>query len=221
MKRIKMRICFLASGGGGNFKFLHLSKEWDLIKNIEFFLIADRECDSLKYARNIGIYNKKIEYKKNYNIELLMELDKINPDIIVTNWHKIIDNEIVQKYNKKLINLHYSLLPSFDGLIGIEPIKKAYERNCQYVGVTCHFVDEGVDSGKIISQAVLKTNICIDEAVQQVFKKGCLILLNSIIQLDDKNIIKKSENNKFDYSPSLLFDDSIFDNKFWERLSKL
>lgn len=216
-----MKICFLASGGGGNFKFLHLSKELNLIKNIEFFLIADRECASLKYAKDIGIYNKKIEYKKNYNIELLGELNKINPDVIVTNWHKIIDKEVVQKYNNKLINLHYSLLPSFDGLIGIEPIKKAYERNCQYVGVTCHYVDEGVDSGKIISQALLKTNIPIEEAIQIIFQKGCLILLNSILSLPQENIIEKSENNKFDYSPSLLFDDSIFDNKFWERLSKL
>lgn len=216
-----MKICFLASGGGGNFKFLHLAKELEIIKNIELFLIADRECGSLEYAINSGIYSKKINYTRNNNIELVEKLEKINPDIIVTNWYKIIDTEIVQKYNGKLINLHYSLLPSFDGLIGIEPIKQAYEKNCQYVGATCHFVDEGVDSGKIISQALLRTNICIDDAVQQVFEKGCLILLNSIIHLSHKNIMKKSENNKFEYSPYLLFDDSIFDNKFWERLSNL
>lgn len=216
-----MKICFLASGGGGNFKFLHLAKELEIIKNIELFLIADRECGSLKYAMNSAIYSKKINYKRDNNVELLEELEKINPDIIVTNWHKIIDAEVVQKYNGKLINLHYSLLPAFDGLIGIEPIKKAYEKNCQYVGATCHFVDEGVDSGKIISQALLKTVIPIEEAIQIIFQKGCLILLNSILQLIDENIIEKSEKEKFDYSPSLLFDDSIFDNKFWTRLSEL
>lgn len=216
-----MKICFLASGGGGNFKFLYLAKELNLIKNFELFLVADRECNSLEFAKKNNIYSKKIEYKRTYNKELLDELEIISPDIIVTNWHKIIDAEVVQKYNGKLINLHYSLLPAFDGLIGIEPIKQAYEKNCQYVGATCHFVDEGVDSGKIISQALLKTVISIEEAIQIIFQKGCLILLNSILQLIDKNIIEKSENEKFDYSPSLLFDDSMFDNKFWTRLSEL
>lgn len=167
-----MKICFLASGGGGNFKFLHLSLALGIIKNIELFLVADRECGSLEYTKNTGIYNKKIEYKRTDNKQLLEELEKINPDVIVTNWHKIIDAEVVQKYSGKLINLHYSLLPAFDGFIGIEPIQKAYEKNCQYVGTTCHYVDEGVDSGKIISQALVKTDIPINEAIEKIFQKA-------------------------------------------------
>lgn len=216
-----MKICFLASGGGGNFKFLHLAIKLGIIKNIELFLIADRECGSLEYAKRNEIYCKKIEYKRTNNIQLLEELKKINPDIIVTNWHKIIDAEVVQKYNEKLINLHYSLLPAFDGLIGIKPIEKAYEKKCQYVGTTCHYVDEDVDSGKIISQALLKTDVPINEAVQKIFQKGCLILLNSIVNLCSEEIIQKCHNDKFDFSPNLLFNDTVFNEIFWERLSKL
>ncbi len=216
-----MKICFLASGGGGNFKFFKMAIKENLIKNIELFLIADRECGSLDFAQDNGIYNKKINYKRSDNKELLQELEKINPDIIVTNWHKIIDEEVVKKYYGKLINLHYSLLPAFDGLIGIEPIKQAYEKNCQYVGTTCHYVDEGVDSGKIISQALVKTDIAIDEAIQEIFQKGCLILLNSIVKLSDEEIIEISQNNKFEYSPNLVFDNKIFNDGFWKRLSEL
>ena len=84
-----------------------------------------------------------------------------------------------------------------------------------------YFVDEGVDSGKIISQAILKTDISMEKAIQIIFQKGCLILLNSILLLSQEDIIEKSENNKFDYSPPLLFDDSIFDNLFWTRLSQI
>ena len=214
-----MKICFLASGGGGNFKFFNLAKKLELVKNIELFLIADRECGSLEYAENNDIYNKKINYKKYENIELLEELDKIKPDIIVTNWHKIIDTEVVNKYQGKLINLHYSLLPAFDGLIGVKPIQQAYEKNCSYVGTTCHYVDEGVDSGKIISQAIVKTDIPIELAIQKIFEQGCLILLNSILLIGNKEIITKKENNKFEYSPDLLFDDSQFDEFFWNKLS--
>lgn len=216
-----MKICFLASGSGGNFKFFKLAIEEKLIRNIELFLIADRECASLEFAKKNNIYYKKINYKRCDNKELLQELEKINPDIIVTNWHKIIDEEVVKKYYRKLINLHYSLLPAFDGLIGIEPIKQAYERNCQYVGTTCHYVDEGVDSGKIISQALVKINISIEITIQKIFEKGCLILLNSVIPLSNEEIINKFYNDKFDFSPNLVFDDAIFDNKFWKRLSQL
>lgn len=214
-----MKICFLASGGGGNFKFIDLSINLGIVKNIELFLIADRECGSLEYAVNNNIYNRKINYKRDHNIELLEELKKIDPDIIITNWHKIIDAEVVNKYQGKLINLHYSLLPAFDGLIGIEPIKQAYEKNCSYVGTTCHYVDEGVDSGKIISQAIVKTDIPIELAIQKIFEQGRLILLNSILLIGNKEIITKKENNKFEYSPDLLFDDSQFDEFFWNKLS--
>lgn len=215
-----MRICFLASGGGGNFKFLFLANTIGLIKNIELSVIADRECDSVRFAKNNDVYHKIINYKRDCNTELLIELEKLQPDIIVTNWHKIIDKEVVQKYSGKLINLHYSLLPAFDGLIGVEPIKQAYEKNCQYVGTTCHYVDEGVDSGKIISQAVVKTSIPIEKAMEEVFQKGCLILLNSILELSNQKIIEKYDNNKFEYSPNLRFDESLFDKSFWQQLSQ-
>ncbi|ADD69535.1 formyl transferase domain protein [Denitrovibrio acetiphilus DSM 12809] len=216
-----MKICFLASGGGGNFKFFKMAIEEKLIKNIELFLIADRECGSSDFAQNNDIYCKKINYRRSENKELLLELEKINPDIIVTNWHKIIDEEVVKKYYGKLINLHYSLLPAFDGLIGIEPIKQAYGKNCKYAGTTCHYVDEGVDSGKIISQALLKTDISIDDAIQEIFQKGCLILLNTLVNLSNEDIIEKSKNNKFEYSPNLLFNENLFDDFFWKRLSEL
>jgi phosphoribosylglycinamide formyltransferase 1 len=216
-----MKICFLASGGGGNFKFFKLAIEETIIKNIELFLIADRECASLDFAKKNNIYSKKINYKRRDNKELLQELEKINPAIIVTNWHKIIDEEVVKKYYGKLINLHYSLLPAFDGLIGIEPIKQAYEKNCQYVGTTCHYVDDGIDSGEIISQGLLKTDVSIEVAIQKIFEKGCMILLNCIVHLSNEKIINKFQNDNFDFSPSLAFDNTVFDNEFWKRLSRL
>ena len=216
-----MKVCFLASGDGGNFKFLHLAKELRLLDGVELTVIADRECDSISYAKKHNIYAKVIHYRQNKNHSLLAELDYISPDIIVTNWHKIIDEKVVSIYNGKLINLHYSLLPAFGGLIGIEPIKEAYKQNCKFIGTTCHYVDEIVDGGSIISQAVVKTNIPIEDAINEVFRKGCLILLNSLIMISDKNIIDVSKNTKYDFSPALKFNDEIFDNNFWKMLSKL
>jgi len=216
-----MKVCFLASGGGGNLKFLYLAQELHLLNHLELSVIADRECNSIHFAKNHHVYAKVIHYAQDENQTLLDELAAINPDIIITNWYKIIDKEVVSAYRGKLINLHYSLLPAFGGLIGVEPIKAAYAQNCQFVGTTCHYVDEGVDTGNIIAQAIIKTDIPMEDAIGEVFRRGCLILLNSLIIVSNKNIIDVTKNIKYDYSPALSFNDEVFTNHFWEKVSKL
>lgn len=217
-----MKILFLASGAGGNMKFLYLAQKLGIIKNIELFVVADRECDSYVFAKNNHIYAKLIEYKQTNNRSLLSILNQIKPDIIVTNWHKIIDEEVVNKYLGKLINLHYSLLPAFEGFVGIKPIEKAYEKGCGFVGGTCHYIDNGVDTGKIISQTIVKSDVTIEQAIATTFKQSCLILLNSIVIIfDQESLIDQYHNEKLNFSPSLKFNDELFNTFFWERLKKL
>lgn len=217
------KIVFLASGNGGNLKFLYLALQYNLILNLDLFVIADRECGSINFAREKILNNYVIRYSRTDTKELNDILDTIEPDIVVTNWHKIIDELTVKKYAGKLINLHYSLLPAFAGLIGIEPIKHAYEQNCQYIGPTCHYVDEGVDTGRIISQAIFTTDISIDEAVVRMFRAGCLSLLSGIqcILKEDGVISQSAASKKFMFSPALKFDQGQFTEAFWNELATL
>ena len=219
-----MKICFLSSGNGGNLKFIYLANKMGFLKNLELYVVADRECGSIDFAKSRNIYNKLIKYKRDDNKELLFELENINPDIIVTTWYKIIDEETVSKYQGKMINLHYSLLPAFGGLIGIEPIKQAYEMNCQFIGATCHYVDKNVDTGKIISQYSMKNTYNIDKDIQKIFEGGCLILLNSIINILIKNGKIENTFNEYEienFSPNLKFDNTVFNNDFWKYLRSL
>ncbi len=216
-----LKICFLVSSGGGNAKFIYLAKELSILKNIEIFIVADRECSAIDFAKSSNIYSKVINYRRDSNGELISILESLNPDIIITTWAKIIDEDIVNRYKGKMINLHYSLLPAFKGEMGSEPIKNAYKQNCQYIGVTCHYVEKDVDAGKIISQSILKSNIPIENTIQEVFRRGCLILLNSIIILSQKEIIEYKENDHFEYSPALKFNKNRFNEKFWDRVSVL
>ncbi len=219
-----MKLCFLVSGNGGNLKFFHLGLKVGILNNIDLTVISDRDCQALDYAKKVNIPNFKISYLKEDNRELIGLINELEPDMIITTWHKIIDSELINLYNGKLINLHYSLLPSFKGLIGITPIKKALEMNCKYIGVTCHYVNEKVDSGQIISQSILKVDNDSDfgDIVEYIFRKGCLILLNSIlIVTNDFSIIEKKETKDFTFSPNLKFDIKMFNKQFWERLKKL
>ena len=216
-----MKLCFLASGGGGNFKFFHLAQKYSIINNIELYLVADRYCPSLEYARAHDIKNLIINYQQDNNEDLKKALNDINPDVIVSNWNKIIDKEIVSLYHNKIINLHYSILPLFPGLIGVAPIEAAYRHNCKYTGVTCHIVDEGVDTGEIIGQSIVKIDSNIDVIIQKVFRNGCLVLLNSVQLLTGKTLIRYTVRESHEFSPSLNFDDSDFSLGFWVDLSKI
>lgn len=216
-----MKICFLVSGGGGNYKFLHLAIKKNILKNITISVLADRECKGLEYAKGNAIVSKLINYNRNSILELSEELKNLKPDIIVTNWHKIIDHQTVKNYSGKMINLHYSLLPSFGKMIGIAPIEEVFKKNCKYAGTTCHYVNENVDDGQIIAQAIVRTELGLDKTIKEVFRKGCLILLNSLIELSHENLINIEDNLKFEYSPYLKFNDELFDESFWHELSKL
>lgn len=213
------KIIFLVSGGGGNMRFFHQLMLKKYTCDIELIVVADRECGALDYAENNKIKNHKIFYNKKNPNSLYEVLEKYNPDLIITNWHKIIDAEIVSLYSGKLLNLHYSLLPSFSGLIGIEPIRLAYEQGCQYIGPTCHLVDEGVDSGKILAQAIFTTDCTQDEAVSKMFRMGCLTLLNTAQSIMKYTLVAEEECADISYAPKLKFNLNYFDEEFWSFLN--
>ncbi|ABR30377.1 hypothetical protein SU69_02620 [Thermosipho melanesiensis] len=218
-----MKLCFLVSGNGGNLKFFHLALKEKKINNINLFAIGYKNCKALEYCKEQNLKFKLINYARTYNKELVEALENFDCDYIVTTWHKVIDATTVNLFKGKLINLHYSLLPAFKGTIGTQAINEGfYKLNTQYFGATVHFVDEFVDNGKIISQAIVKRKNNINKIINLVFRRGCMILLNSLIILSQKNnIIKSDYNEKLWYSPSLLFNDEIFDETFWKKLSLL
>ena len=219
----EMRICFLVSGSGGNLKFLSECISQGFIKNIELSVIADRKCGALNFAKIKNIQSFLIKYSRSDPAKLRDTLRSVGPDLIITNWHKIIDEETVNIYRSKLINLHYSLLPAFGGLIGVDPIKKAYENGCKFIGPTCHYVDEGVDTGNIIAQAIFTTEIAYEDAVQTMFQTGCLTLLNAITILAREKIMNKIECTHLNsqHSPMLKFNPSYCNEDFWKQIASL
>jgi phosphoribosylglycinamide formyltransferase-1 len=212
-------LVFLVSGGGGNLKFFYYALKNNVISGVRLSVVADRECGALEFSREKKIENYLISYDQNNSHSLNYLLKEINPDIIITNWHKIIDKDTVLQFSGKFVNLHYSLLPAFSGLIGIEPIKRAYAQGCKFIGPTCHLVDEGVDTGAIIAQAVFDTDRSFDQAVTLMFKKGCIVLLVGIEKILGNNLV---EHRSFlldnTYSPSLEFDECLFDERLWMEI---
>ena len=86
--------------------------------------------------------NKLIDEKKP-NWLLLAGFMKILPESILKNFF----NQNLQQY--QVVNIHPSLLPKYPGM---NSYKQAFENKDEETGISIHFVDEGVDTGKIIEQ---------------------------------------------------------------------
>jgi formyltetrahydrofolate deformylase len=68
---------------------------------------------------------------------------------------RILTPNFVEKYNKKIINIHHSFLPAF---IGANPYKQAFNRGVKIIGATAHFVTNDLDEGPIIYQSTTDVN---------------------------------------------------------------
>jgi formyltetrahydrofolate-dependent phosphoribosylglycinamide formyltransferase len=86
----------------------------------------------------------------NYENQILQILKKKKISLIcLAGYMKIISNNFIKKYGKKIINIHPSLLPKFKGLNTFVRVLKNNEKK---TGCTVHYVNEKLDSGHIILQ---------------------------------------------------------------------
>ncbi|MEN9522851.1 MAG: hypothetical protein RL065_1228 [Bacteroidota bacterium] len=203
---------FLVSGNGGNLQFVFLAiKKFNLPFEIQA-VVADRNCNALIFAKKNNIPSYLISYSINHEIELKSLIQFHKPNLVITTFHKIIDEEILNHFsNTVFINLHYSLLPDFKKTIGMKAIEMAKAMNRKTIGATVHVVEKEVDEGKIIAQGKFEVdewdNQNVDELKDIVFKMGCILLLNAIlitiildgnpenitIQLNKKNVVIEND----------------------------
>ncbi|MCW1146906.1 formyltransferase family protein [Flavobacterium lacisediminis] len=221
----KKKIVFLVSGGGGTLKFIFFAIEKLQLPIQIVGIIADRVTNLEKFANKNNIYYNQVAYKRSEPKELQNELNQLKPDVIITNIHKIIDSDTLNMFPSKFINLHYSLLPSFAGFIGMETVEKAKEQNVGFIGGTCHEVNEIVDAGKIIHQGCFAVDWNNDkEIIDTVFKTSCLAILGGIctkIEIKKEGTERVIINDKeIIFSPRLPVSNLDFEENFWVKLKK-
>ena len=82
--------------------------------------------------------------------EIITALREAKVDLVVlAGFMWILKGEFLRAFERRVVNVHPSLLPSFPGL---EAWKQALDHGVKWTGVTVHYVDQGVDSGPIIAQ---------------------------------------------------------------------
>lgn len=167
-------IAVFASGAGSNFQaILEAVVSQQLLANVALLVSDKPQCRAVEIARERGVEvfafsAKDYEHKEAYEQAILAELQKRQVDVIVlAGYMKLIGNVLLSHYPMKIINLHPALLPSFAGAHGIED---AYHYGVKVFGITIHYVDAGMDTGRIIDQFAfhVEGNASLEEIETQI-----------------------------------------------------
>lgn len=154
------RIGILLSGRGSNFEALADSVAAGRIPGAEIALvISNREAaPGVEKARARGIPTKVIPSKglerEAYDRLVVAALREARVDLVcLAGYMRLLSPYFVAAFRNRILNIHPSLLPSFPGL---EAQRQALEHGVKFSGCTVHFVDENLDAGPIIAQAVVE-----------------------------------------------------------------
>jgi len=143
-----VKIVLMASGAGSLAKAIIDAK----VQNLEIAaLIADKECPALDIASAAGISAVCVPFKSprdEWNEELKATVAKFAPDLVVSvGFMRILAPDFVQEF--RVINTHPALLPLFPGA---HAVRDTLSAGATVTGTTVHWVDEGMDTGPVITQ---------------------------------------------------------------------
>ncbi len=156
----KTRIAVLVSGGGTNLQALIDAEKQGIIKSGEIVLVISNKKDAyaLERAKNNGIKAEvvlKDNGQEDFESKIIALLEENNIDLIVlAGFLSILSANFTRKYDKRIINVHPSLIPSFcgAGFYGLKVHEAALSYGVKVTGATVHFVNEVPDGGEIIMQ---------------------------------------------------------------------
>jgi phosphoribosylglycinamide formyltransferase-1 len=196
---VSYRVGVLISGEGSNLQAI-LDKVHGR-DGIEVVCVAsNREgARGLERARSAGVQTAVFEardYRERAERDWAMAdwLEERSIDLLVlAGFMEILSAEFIRRFAGRVINVHPSLLPAFQGIRAIE---RAVEYGVRQTGVTVHFVDEGVDSGPIILQQPLELPYspdleAIEEAIHaiehELLPRAVRLLASGAVRTDPDN----------------------------------
>ena len=150
------KLAVFASGSGTKFEaIVKECQKKEIDATVEILVCDKLDAYVLTRALNHNVKTfvftaKDYPSKEAFETEIVKELKALDIDLIcLAGYMRYIGKVLLDNYEGKMINIHPALLPSFKGAHGI---RDAFTYGVKVFGVTVHYVDSGVDSGKIIMQ---------------------------------------------------------------------
>jgi phosphoribosylglycinamide formyltransferase-1 len=199
---MKKRISVLLSGRGSNFEALAQSIASGRLPNAEIALVlSNREgAPGIESARARGIESRVIPSKglerEAYDKQVVAALREKTVDLVcLAGFMRLLSSYFVAAFPKRILNIHPSLLPAFPGL---EAQRQALEHGVKFSGCTVHFVDEHLDAGPIVLQAVvpiedgdsaatLSERILAEE--HRIYTEAVRIVLDGRYRIDGRRVL--------------------------------
>jgi phosphoribosylglycinamide formyltransferase-1 len=199
---MKKRIAVLLSGRGSNFEALADSVAAGRIPNTEIALVvSNREgAQGIEKARARGLETCVIPSegleREAYDKLVVAALKEKKVDLVcLAGYMRLLSAYFVAAFPGRIVNIHPSLLPAFPGL---ESQRQALEHGAKFSGCTVHFVDENLDAGPIILQAVVPiqdddTESTLSERVlreeHRIYSEAVRIVLEGRYRIEGRRVL--------------------------------
>lgn len=200
-----LKLAVLVSGGGTNLQAIIDAIDAGKITNanIEAVISNNENAYALERAKKAGIQAmcispKHYESREVFNDALTKTICDMGIDLVVlAGYLVIIPPQLIAAYRNRIINIHPSLIPSFcgTGFYGLRVHEEALRRGVKVTGATCHFVDEGTDTGPIILQKAVEVRAddtpkslqqrVMEQAEWQIMPQAIDLIANDRIRVED------------------------------------
>lgn len=201
MKQIKIAV--LVSGGGTNLQALLDAQSNGIIKNGKISLVVSNNANAyaLKRAENFGvetavILKSKLGSQEAFEDKLIDTLKAHGTELIIlAGFMSILSERFTKTFEKRIINVHPSLIPSFcgKGFYGLKVHEAALAYGVKVTGATVHFVNEIPDGGEIIMQksVTIRGNDTAETIQRRVMEQAEWKILPRAAEMVCKELLKK------------------------------
>lgn len=204
----KFKLAVLVSGRGSNLQAIIDSIEKNnLAAEISLILSNVPDAYALQRGKKHGLESifldpKSFSSRDDYEKQMIELLQTKSIDLVcLAGFMRILGKKFIEAFSGKIINIHPSLLPAFPGLNVQE---KALQHGVRFSGCTVHFVNEEVDGGAIISQAVVPildaddTQSLSDRILEQehiIYPEAIRLIIEDRLGFSGRRVVRKTREN--------------------------
>ena len=204
----KFKIAVLVSGCGSNLQAIIDSIEKNnLAAEISLILSNVPDAYGLQRGKKHGLESvflnpKNFSSRNDYEKKMIELLQTKSVDLVcLAGFMRILGKKFIEAFSGKIINIHPSLLPAFPGLNVQE---KALEHGAKFSGCTVHFVNEEVDGGAIILQAIVPildeddVKSLSDRILEQehiIYPEAIRLIIDDNLEFSGRRVIRKTRGN--------------------------
>jgi phosphoribosylglycinamide formyltransferase 1 len=196
------RLGILLSGRGSNFVAIAESIASGRLDAEIAVVISNRpDAAGIALARERGLNARVLPSagldREIYDRQLVAEFEKNNVELVcLAGYMRILSGYFIHHFPMRILNIHPSLLPAFSGL---DAQHQALEHGVKFSGCTVHFVDDGLDSGPILKQAVVRVldgdtaeslSARILEQEHRIYSEAIALVLSGRYRIEGRRVVE-------------------------------